>query len=258
MEKRFPIVTKIIAVLGLAALVAVFSYLNTVFGWTNPTQNPPGGSGILTAYNGKLGINATTPSTTLTVNGVISAVGNLIKDVATPIAGTDAANKDYVDAQVSASGSGAGSLITYGATAVTNVGGYQRPGGGQTSNCYRSTTGPGLICNQFPTVTTAPGTNAPACPSGWTQAYAGYGPFGTLFTWYDLAASPEETDFPKAAVAPTYSVCANQAFLAIQDHSANRIANTITSGVTALGACALTTSGGNNNEYCNTCRVCIK
>ncbi|MDO8602080.1 MAG: hypothetical protein Q7R62_03075 [bacterium] len=249
----------LVLILVIVVVIApAVSYLGVVFGWTNPTQDPPGGSGILTAYNGNLGVNAATPSTTLTVNGIISAVGNRIVDVDTPVAGTDAVNKDYVNAQVAASGAGAGSIVLYGVSGVTNVGGYQRPGGGLSSNCYRNISGPGINCAQMPAVTTPAGTGAPACPTGWTEAYAGFGPFGTLFTWYNLGSDPEETDAPTQAVAPTYSVCANSAFLVIPDHSANNGTNTVGNSVTALGACSLTQNGGNNNEWCNTCRVCVK
>lgn len=247
---------KLVAVLGLASFLALFSYLNTVFGWTNPSANPPSGSGILTAYQGKLGINAATPSSSLTVNGVISAVGNLIKDVATPISDTDAANKAYVDAQVGATGSGAGSIVLYGVSNAVAPQGYFRPGGATPSTCYRSITTGNLNCAAAPAnpVTIPAGTGAPACPTNWTEAYAGYGPHGNIILWNGTASGEQvEWEDPITAVAATYSVCSNKAFEVIPFTATTN--GQMQNQSSLLGACV---GIGTNAIQCNTCRVCVK
>ena len=79
------------------------------------------------------------------------------------------------------------------------------------------------------TMNIAPGLNAPACPSGWTEAYAGYGP--TFFpgsTYYTAGNAVCVTTWRSFAMylgQPCYPSC-NQY------------------GCTYI--------------YCNTCRVCVK
>ena len=59
--------------------------------------------------SGYIGIGTQTPGYLLTVNGSISASGNTIQNVGTPVNLTDAANKSYVDTKVAAAASGPGS-----------------------------------------------------------------------------------------------------------------------------------------------------
>jgi hypothetical protein len=251
---------KLVAVLGLASFLAFFSYLNTVFGWTNPSANPPSGSGILTAYQGKLGINAATPSSSLTVNGVISAVGNLIKDVATPISNTDAANKAYVDAQVGATGGGGGSLVLYGVGLSQNPAGrYQRAGGAIGAGC-RGIFGGMFTAACAPTAPVVAGSGTASCPDGWTEVYAGYGPMNTMFTWYGTAnndpsgqsGDQTELDIPDTAVIGTDSICSAVPYAFVYDATYAQAGAAVGVG----GSNAVLTAC--NNYGCNTCRVCVK
>ena len=132
----------------------IFSQLQIAFGWTNPTQNPPGGSGLLTALGTNLGVNATNPSTTLTVGGEISVSNNKIRNLTAPTNSDDAVNLGYLNNVLAAGGpgSGGGSLVVYG----KSVGGAV-VGGDLT------------------------------CPSGWNPVMTGYGPhfLGVFaYDWY--------------------------------------------------------------------------
>ncbi len=254
------IVSLVVLLIGVVILAPLVSYLSVVFGWTNPTENPPGGSGILTAYNGKLGINAPTPSSSLTVAGTISAV--TVTDLIAPVAASDAANKFYVDAQVG----GGGSLVLYGIGTSNIAGAYNTPGGALPANCYRSYPSGAIICNSVPTAATvAAGSGAPACPTDWTEAYAGYGPHGTLWAFYGGTGAQQnsldasENSMPGSAAAATYSVCSTSAYEVIEDNYTNAQAGVITSQGTYLSACRATLQNGNKvGDVCNTCRVCVK
>jgi len=101
-------------------------------------------SGTDIYYNdGNVGIGTSTPGALLHVagtgkfSGVLDMTSQKITSLATPTADTDAATKGYVDAQVWVGG-------------VLTTWGY-------TSDSYP-----------------AAGLGAPACPAGWTQAYAGW------------------------------------------------------------------------------------
>ncbi|MDE2020839.1 MAG: hypothetical protein KGJ13_10930, partial [Patescibacteria group bacterium] len=54
-------------------------------------------NGIINFKGSNIGINTTIPSTTLTINGILSMNGNRIVDVALPINSGDVATKAYVD-----------------------------------------------------------------------------------------------------------------------------------------------------------------
>ena len=81
---------------------------------TDPTVKVTNGTSTTTIHNGEVTtqgagsgitvLNAAGMATQFTANdtGLISAEGNRIQDVATPILGTDAANKAYVDAGLKA------------------------------------------------------------------------------------------------------------------------------------------------------------
>lgn len=226
-------------------LVPILAYLPRAFGWTNPSQDPPGGSGLLTALNNKIGVNTASPSTTLTVNGSISASGNTIVDVATPIASTDAANKAYVDAQA---GGGGGSIVLYGVGTPSPETGVFRAPGGTVPSCLRGS----ISCAGAGAAPVAAGTNVPSCPTGWTQVYAGYGPMNTMFTWYaNSAGVPEESAAPTTAVIGTDSICSTQHFAIVRDTSiASQGGGQVNNSVSYLSACT--------SNYCNTCRICVK
>ncbi len=257
----------LIAVLIIVMMTApLFSKLSIVFGWTNPTEAPPGGSGILTALNGKLGINTANPSTTLTINGELSIDGDRIRDVAAPIDGKDAVNKDYLIEQVpilaASSSGGGGWFLSYGvSTSQTPVGFWRAFGGALPSSCFRNISTGVLACNQLPTAPGKAGEGAPACPTGWTEAYAGFGPFGNIILWNGNLTSngvqePEEDANPDMAVAATYSVCATTPYLHIP---VTQTTIGYQQGQSSLlSACTNYDANNPGRVNCNTCRVCVK
>lgn len=134
----------------LLVLAPAVTYISTVFGWANPAQNPPGGSGaiLVDQSNGNVGIKTLlTASTTLTVNGEVSVAGR-IRNVTSPVDGNDAVTKDYL----LASGAGGGSLVLF-----------------------------------YKTLSNLP-PSPPSCPNGYTPlSWTGYGPhyLGILgYDWY--------------------------------------------------------------------------
>lgn len=248
----FGLVFILVAIVVVAPAV---SYLSTVFGWTNPTQNPPGGSGILTALNGNLGINNANPQTALSVNGTITA--SSVTGLIAPVAGSDATNKDYVDANGGGSG---GTLTMYSVALQTDqAGGYVRPGGAVNAGC-RGVYGGVYTANCNPAAFVAGGTNVPVCPNGWTETVAGYGPMNTFFSWYGMAnGDPSgqsgdqlESNIPDTAVIGTDSICSTVSYALMYDVTyAQAGANAaVYGGASMLSAC--------NNLGCNTCRICVK
>jgi hypothetical protein len=230
---------------GALALIGIFMFAGTIlfqlqvaFGWTSPAANPPGGAGALYYLNSKVGVNTQTPSTTLTVSGQISASGNRIRNVATPIDGDDAVNKDYVLAQTGG-GAGAGSLVLY----------------------YREIVG-----------TTA----APTCPTGWTPQYVtpGYGPhYIGMFNYGWLTSTGGQGGFggtgappPSAGTAYTLnsiaiasdSVCSQDQTTIVPFGSFYQ--NTYQPGFSShtADACFTDTSVTPNVTTCNRCVVCQK
>lgn len=207
------------------------------------------------AYQGNLGIGVdlpTNPSSTLTVDGIISAVGNRIVDVASPIAGTDAANKSYVDAQTGGGGSGA--IITlFGVSSNSPSPTSHTRSGGSVQTCVRGYAGQSSCSTSTPAPVAA-GTGTPACSSlgeGWNEVISGYGPLNTLYVWYGSAGwPPDEVQTPERAVGLTDSVCSTAPFAFVRDiqfsGSQSQVANT----QSVISACT--------PDHCNTCRICIK
>lgn len=229
----------LILVAALILIVPAVSYIGTAFGWTNPAFNPPGGSGavFVDSGTGNVGIGAGTASSTLTVQGEISAAGNRIRNVATPVNGDDAVNKDYVLAE----GGGGGSLVLF----------------------YKSIAGVGV-------------PSTPTCPTDWNLKYTGYGPhFIGLFN-YDWQYSQGNATYdggwggsgapgsPPPAVGSTYvlnsvsfgsdSVCSTSNQTVIP--GSQIYTNSITTGFTTLHADACSTYQG--VLHCNQCLVCEK
>ena len=213
---------------------------------------------MVDSTTGNVGVQATSATTTLTVNGVISAVGNVIKDVATPSEDFDAANKAYVDAV-----SGGASFTLFG-------------------------TGKTLIsANPFypPTIQVAGGTGVPACPAGYNSILDGYGPHG-LITASGYANSPfwwgpindplfcaDEfcggggagwtRAYVNNAVAATYSTCSASAYHIVPTTVANygNGNNTNYYNYFTAKACERfisNTAPNTSFEVCNTCRICVK
>lgn len=55
-------------------LVGLILTIQGAFGWTNPSQNPPGGNGVITTLsNGNVGIGISNPTQKLSVGGVIQS-----------------------------------------------------------------------------------------------------------------------------------------------------------------------------------------
>jgi hypothetical protein len=247
----FGLVFILVAIVVMAPAV---SYLSTVFGWTNPGQNPPGGSGILTALNGNLGINNTDPQTALSVNGTITAT--TVTGLIAPVGGTDATNKDYVDAN---GGGSAGALTLYGVGLVGGQGVYQRAGGAIGAGC-RGVYGGLFTAGCTPAANVPAGTGAPACPNGWTEAMLGYGPMNTFFSWYGMANQDPsgqsgdqiESNIPDTAVIGTDSICSSVSYALMYDVTYAQAGGNaaVYGGASMLSAC--------NNLGCNTCRICVK
>jgi len=231
----------VIAVLAIG--VAVFTYLQIAFGqssgFTGPPSSPPTGTGLLTASpdGTMLGINAPTPSTTLTVGGILSVAGNVISDVATPAAGTDAANRDYVDAQ---SAAGGGSVALYYKTDSQNP----QPD--------------------------------PQCPADWSEVYRGYGPhyIGVIaYDWllngtggsgggFDNFGTQPPTGDPNfryvlnAVAFGSDSVCSQEQTSVIPVSSL--YLNALQYNFTGMNADACYVDSATGQTVCNRCVVCQK
>ncbi len=95
---------KFIILSSLAIILTVGIGLLFAWGFTGPSEAPPGGSGLIHAYNSNIGIGTSTPGYKLTVAGEISAANNKIRNVAAPLASSDAATMEYVDAAASLPG----------------------------------------------------------------------------------------------------------------------------------------------------------
>jgi hypothetical protein len=173
------------------------------------------------------------------------------------VADSDAANKAYVDANGGGSG---GALTLYGVALQTDqAGGYVRPFGAISNGC-RGQYGGVYTGACSPAAFVAAGTNAPACPNGWTEAMAGYGPMNTFFSWYGTAngdpsgssGDQGEQDVPDEAVIGTDSICSSVAYALMHDvtYAQNGANAAVYGGASMLSAC--------NNLGCNTCRICIK
>lgn len=253
----------LILILVLIVIMApAVSYLGVVFGWTNPSEAPPGGSGILTAYNGKVGINAPTPSTTLTVGGTISAP--IVIDLDAPIASSSAANKEYVDAAAG----GSGSLLTLFDVQMTpdpqaGAGYFARQGGTINAGCrgiYGNYQGQACTPNIV-----VPAGGSINCPTDWTEVSAGYGPMNSMFVWYGAAngdasgdgsdGEQNDVDVPDTAVIGTDSICSKAALALMNDTSymqniAPIGAPNVYIRTAMLSACT--------PQGCNVCKICMK
>lgn len=250
MHKQF--LEKVAALAALAGILAFFAIaflqLQVAFGWTNPAFTPPDGSGAIAVINGNIGIYTKQPTDTLSVNGTISAMGNLVRGVATPVAGTDAVNKDYLLAATA--NALTGPIVMYGVSSHSGI---------------------------WPA---APGAGVPACPNGYSDLLyspdysagatpgpmvaGGYGPHGSIFGWgwnsdsdgdgkLDRIQDPP-TEHYLGATSYTYSVCSTAPFHYV---NGNFGPGNLPGSQSALQfAPACTTVG--NTTYCNTCRICGK
>lgn len=230
-------ITSTIAVaLLLVAIGSSAAYLQTAFGWTNPTGAPPTGSGALTASGGNIGINYTNPTSTLAVNGNADFLGNTILNLRTPTASSSVATKGYVDAALG--GGGGDSLILY----------------------YRTDSG-----NPTP---------APSCPTDYSELFTGYGPhyLGVLnYDWYSSGSGGSGGGFPAGgtsspppAPGSTYylssvafgsdSACSQNASSTIP--VATIYLNSLSYDQTEFQANACSSASGNTT--CNRCKVCVR
>jgi hypothetical protein len=170
-----------IASLFLFSGIIVFA-LQTAVGWSNPSSNPPTVPGAISYSNGNVGIGTGTPTSTLSVNGVISAMGNKVVDVADPTNGKDAVNLDYLQTQISAAGAGSGGTITiYGVSNTFAPFATFSKDPGSTTNIYNCLFGDFENCGPSPFaygITSLPaGGTGVTCPAGYTSIFNGYGPY---------------------------------------------------------------------------------
>ena len=281
-----------LALVGLFLFSGVILFqLQVAFGWTNPGGPPPTGNGLITALNNRVGILTNTPSTTLTVSGTLSVAGNLIKDVATPVAGKDAANKDYVDAQVG----GGGQLVTvYGmslpATSTnayayfnqTTLANFSTCLIGDYENCPSAQIFASGVFSGYP----AAGSGV-SCPTGYASIFDGYGPYAyiernlyfpnglppTVNDGNPVAGgtSPDGTLIPSFSISPrnrtiTYSNCgasywlvAKTDYTILEGGGSPYGPNTGTGAAAGIAsACIPQQVAGTKFYICNTCRICEK
>lgn len=100
------------AAVFFACLFLLIFFAVAVFGWNNPSADPPGGAGAIAVdASGNVGINTSAPAGRLDVNGtsffrgVVNANNNRVTGVAAPSVSSDAVNKNYVDSQTGGSNS---------------------------------------------------------------------------------------------------------------------------------------------------------
>jgi hypothetical protein len=209
---------------------------SVIFAWTNPGSNPPGGSGAISASGGNIGISQGTPTadlhvgadliyahvsngqvgikttsptvgSALSVNGFLSMMSNVIKDVDTPVDNNDAANKAYVDAAGSDANAGGITTVTLFGTAATEVFGidlFRGPNSAVPPGCHNNPIGCSfIIANLWGagvmnySIQPPAGQGTPLCtsltlPPGasgtwqWFEIYAGYGPHETVVNNYAI------------------------------------------------------------------------
>jgi hypothetical protein len=227
-----------IASLFLFSGIVVFA-LQTASGWSNPSSNPPTVPGALSYINGNVGINTNNPTSTLSVNGVISAMGNKVVDVADPANGKDAVNLDYLQTQISAAGAGSGGSVVLFYKTVNGV-----------------------------------STSTVNCPTNWTEEYRGYGPhfMGILnYDWqYTSNGATYEGGFggtgmagnPPPITGSSYILnsvaLASDSICSVDQKSVIPVSqyygNKVTAGFTTLFADACSVYSG--ATHCNRCVVC--
>jgi len=258
MKKNPKVLQKIASSSLLIAILLVIGIssasLNKALGWTDPSGDPPIGSGAITAIGSNVGINHANPTSTLAVNGPADFFGNTVSGVAAPIAGQDAVNKSYLETRLASSS------------------------GGSVALYYRTSNG-GAI-----------GGPEPTCPDEtWTEAYRGYGPHYLAVFTYDwlssgtggngggFGADPggEEPPPPpppvlggagSAGPGQSYvldgieivsdSVCSNSKESSI--YVSQSYLNATTSGSATLNAQACAINPTTGFEECNRCLVCYK
>ena len=203
--------------------------------WQEPTQTPPAGN-IPTPLN--VGSEAQTKEGNLTISstiygddillgntgGVITAGGDLeLYDSA----GTKKIALDGDTGDLSIVGDAdVGSVIIKGNSTISPNLNSDKLDDHHAADLMAQAGGGGVL------VTWGQGTyvggSAPSCPSGWTQVYAGYGPYWSLSS---------ESGGPTGPTAVSQT-CGTSQYL-------------VTGGYYMAYACG---SGG----MCNTCRVCVK
>jgi hypothetical protein len=194
-------------VLTFGVLVTLFALGFYIFAWQEPGAAPPAGN-VAAPLN--TSATAQTKTGNLTINGVLTTLQNLIVNTLT-IKGDGTIstnlNSDKVDSYhaadlMAAGGGGGGALITWGA----GTGGA--------------------------------GVGAPACPSGWTEAYSGYGPYAFMYN--------KEYNYGGTGYGYGYAAVSTNCGASVQLYSP--------SGAASWCACL----NCYNGNACNTCRVCVK
>jgi len=273
-------------ILVLALMVPAIILLQTALGFDNPIENPPGGTGAIISSAGNVGIGIT-PTSRLTVNGQGDFLGNIITGVANPVDNSDAVNKGYLFDQIGGAGSGGAgaTIVTFGVSPGISE-------SGAINTCPWLTWNTWACGNQF--ALPAAGSGAPACPAGYTEAYAGFGPFGvvnqtvivqqtgtgssqagmpgaspTMFSLHPAGEAGDELipsgdsnyysfDFDSSSI--NYSICSNsdKQVYGVQTNSTyDQRVNPGTNGTKIGKGVVSACADGNSGQVCNTCRVCI-
>jgi len=216
--------------LGIGASGHAVQWLKNISGKLY-ISNSSGTPTIVFTQDNKVGVGTTNPTEKLEVLGNIKASNVTVKGDSSisPSLNSDKLDSYHAADLMAQSGGGGGAITLWG----------------------QGSRGDGTVIA---------GTGAPNCPSGWTEAYTGYGPYFVVrdafleqnsqpggvpssyasYYVYGYATSVESCGTSKTLVSGTYSAAFGQ--------TPFRLAQ----------ACNTTVVGGYYNEICNTCRVCVK
>jgi hypothetical protein len=156
-------------------------------------------------------------------------------------------------------------MVLYGVGLNLNQAGRFMRAAGAIGNGCRGVYGGVFTPGCAAAVNVPAGNGTMACPVGWTEAYAGYGPMNTFFSWYGAttwsqdptggggsSGSQNESDVPNVAVIGTDSICSSAAYAFMYDVTYAQVGGpgAVAGSNSVLTAC--------NDVGCNTCRVCYK